>query len=312
MKQTPEITEKRMATNHEKYGEVLPFNQPEIYENRTVNRILQYPEDDFLPYRDRIEDVFEKQGLKYTKNIRIEKFVFDYYIPASNYLLIMARTSRIHDKGKYYLKDKVSVGRKYGYRVICVFDWDNPDKIVKFVSPVEFQVDADSCQLYKLNETAAKDFINQFDLSGNCRGQNLFLGLVKGGLILQVMSFGKSRFNKHYYIELMRCCTRFKYRVSGRLGRLSSFASEQMGLYSIIAYNDLAKFSGSSLKDIGLIQERDNPPRHIWTKGNEFLPKFANHKYYKKGNQRLISEGWKTVYDCGQSVYTDGVRRNSK
>ena len=259
-------------------------------------------------YPENFQQCLQEHNVEYESGLTIDNFTYDVLIPSSQTLIVFADCSRLMPK--YYYRDKVMTAREHSMNCVCVWDWDDLDKIVNIVSKPLIKVYARDCTIFKLHESVGKEFIANYDISGNCRGQSLFLGLVYHGQLIQVMSFGKSRFNKHYYVELMRFCTKPRYQVLGGLSRLYNFAINYIDLYSIICYNDLSKFSGESLDNTNLVWERDNPPRMVWNKDGKFLPSSANFKYYRKHSEDFIKEGWKCCYDCGYSVYTDGQRRH--
>lgn len=215
---------------------------------------------------------------------------------------------------KYYHRDKSEVASDNGYRCIHVFDWDDWGKIVDLLKPRK-RIYARDLKVYKLNNSVADKFLNDYHLQGTCRGQLLWLGLVKDNVLYQVMTFGKSRYDKNHYVELLRLCTKPGYTVVGGASKLFSYATSEFGLHSIISYCDRSKFTGDVYEKIGMKLLRKTPPQEVWSKGDRKITAnlLRQRGYdqlfgtsYGKGynNEKLMLEnGWLPVYDCGQLVY---------
>lgn len=326
----PEYLAKRVATARERYGGILPFNSKESYDKMHETMRKRYGESYYVNTKEFAEagkhnriskinvafgDLLKHHTIEFEYEKTIGHKYFDIYIPESNTLVEInpaythsAVPNHMNDKGefKYYSIDKCKLARESGYRSVIIYDNDDWEKLIGILSKPILSVYARDCTLYKLNEDVGKKFIDEYDVSGNCRGQTMFLGLVYHGQIIQVMSFGRSRFNSNYYVELMRFCTRPRYRVIGGLSKLYQFARTYFDLHSIICYNDLSKFDGASLTKIGLKLLKINPPRLVWRKGKKAITNYAEYRYYHKSKEEMLQDGWIPQWDCGQSVYTDG------
>ena len=57
-------------------------------------------------------------------------------------------------------------------------------------------------------------------MQGPVRGQTVCLGLIHEGELVQIMTFGKPRYNKNYQWELLRLCTNSDYNVLGGASKL--------------------------------------------------------------------------------------------
>lgn len=201
-----------------------------------------------------------------------------------------------------------------GYRCIHVFDWDDKEKIIDMICPKEV-IHARKCKIYKLRKDVTKDFLNKYHLQGSVNGQLLCLGLVYQDQIMQVMTFGRPRYDKKHYVELLRLCTRSGYAVVGGAEKLFKFATQTMCVDNIISYCDLSKFTGDVYTRIGMKRIRTTPPQVVWSKG---VNKITNNLLrargydqlfgtnYGKGTsneQLMLDNGWLPVPDCGQAVY---------
>ena len=267
-------------------------------------------------------DKLAQLGIEYSFEHRINNMSFDICIESIKTLIEIDPTythSSIKNhwgqcRDKYYHVEKSKVAQASGYRCIHIFDWDDMDKIVKSLIPRN-KIYARNCTIYKLSNSVAVDFLNKYHFQGSCRGQLLCLGLVYENKLYQVMTFGKSRYDSKYSVELLRLCTVPGYTVVGGANRLFKFATENYGLNNIISYCDKSKFNGQVYKEIGMNLVRETPPQEVWSKGNKKIT--ANllrqrgydqlfHTNYGKGTsneQLMLENGWLPVYDCGQCVY---------
>ena len=213
-----------------------------------------------------------------------------------------------------YHRDKSMIAEEAGYRCIHIFDWDDSEKIIQSLGQ-KTSVFARNLSIYKLNTKVADEFLSKYHFQGTCRGQLLCLGLVKDNVLYQVMTFGKSRYDRDHDVELLRLCSLPGYKVVGGASRLFKFATENFGVSNIISYCDRSKFSGNVYEKIGMTLIRKTPPQEIWSKGKKKITAnlLRQRGYdqlfktnYGKGTsneQLMIENGWLPVYDCGQLVY---------
>lgn len=220
------------------------------------------------------------------------------------------------DKGlpNDYHRNKTNAAKEIGFHCINVFDWDDWNKVIDIVIPRQ-TVYARKCQIYKLQPKVADEFLNNYHLQGTVKGQVLCLGLVKDNELLQVMTFGKPRYNNKYYSELLRLCTKPGISLVGGASKLFKFATESLGLDEIISYCDLSKFTGDVYEKIRMKHLYDTDPQEIWSKDDRkitanllrqrgFDQLFGTD--YGKGTSNtelMLHDGWLPVFDCGQAVY---------
>lgn len=254
---------------------------------------------------------------------QVENRFYDICIPESK-ILIELDSSAVHncictpwsDSGldKYYHRDKTQLAESHGFRCIHIFDWDNWESIISLVLPTK-SIYARDCQIYHLRPNVAVDFLNKYHIQGSCRGQDIYLGLVKDGELYMVMTFGRSRYNKQYSVELLRMATKHGYRVVGGASKLFQYFVNTYEMYSIISYCDRAKFSGNTYTKMGMKLLRTTPPQEVWSRGHEKITAnlLRQRGYdqlfgttYGKGsdnNLLMLENGWLPVYDCGQKVF---------
>lgn len=215
-------------------------------------------------------------------------------------------------KDYHYAKSKLA--EEFGYHCIHVFDWDDPHKIINMLKPAK-AIQAKDCQIWILNKEASQSFLSNNHMYGNCRGQIFRVGLVKDDELVQIVTFGKSTFNKSYDVQIMRIATKVGYEVVGGYSKIFQWVVDNYGLSSIIAYCDRSKFTGDAYEGMGMKLHHISPPQEIWSKGKEritgnLLRKHGYdrifHTNYGKGTSSellMLQNGWLPVYDCGQAIY---------
>ena len=255
--------------------------------------------------------------------VKIDKFSYDIHITGTNILLEVDPTYTHNALGnhwdtngldKEYHLHKTELAPREGYRCLHIFDWDSIDKIVSLLAPKQ-SVYARKCTIKTLNAITASEFEDSYHLQGGCRGQSVCLGLMYQNELIQVMTFGKPRYNKKYQWELLRLCTDTKYKVVGGAQKLFAHFVHDYSPESVISYCDISKFSGDVYERLGFQLLQITEPNKVWSKGTK---KVTNNLLLLRGYDQLfqtnygkgtsnealmIKDGWLPVYDCGQKVF---------
>lgn len=270
-----------------------------------------------------IADKLEEFGIDVSFEKRLENFSYDLCIESEKLLIEIDPTYTHNSYGnhygqprdKYYHSDKSKIARKHGYRCVHIFDWDNYSKVIHMLAPRKSTIYARKCKIYKIFTDYGNDFLRRYHLQGTCRSQLLYVGLEYGGKLVQLMTFGKSRYSKQHDIELLRLCTLPGISVVGGASRLFKWAVNTYELNNIISYCDSSKFTGDVYSKINMKFLRHTPPAKVWSKGKDkvtdnLLRQRGYDQLFKtsfgKGTSNedlMIQHGWLPVYDCGQDVY---------
>ena len=310
----PEIEEKVKQTCMDKYG-VPYYIQTEQANQFNRGRI------------SKINKLFGSVLLENSIEFEFEKYVdskfFDIFIPNQS-IVIEINPSYSHSCiGNHWNQDglaldyhlsKSKLSEENGYRCIHVWDWDDWNAIISLVKPKE-AVYARKCTVDKVDKQTADKFTAEHHISGKCNGQKENYGLYYKGELIQVMTFGKPRYNKKYDWELLRLCSKSNVKVLGGASRLFAAYLVEHEDESVISYCDLSKFNGSVYETIGMELSHVTSPAKIWSKGNKKVTDnlLRQRGYdqlfgtcYGKGTsneQLMLDNGWLPVYDCGQKVY---------
>jgi len=214
---------------------------------------------------------------------------------------------------KYHF-EKTKIAQKNGYRCIHVWDWDDIDKVIMNLSN-KTTVYARVCDIKELSKKECDEFLNKYHYQNSCKGQKFIYGLYYNGLLIQVMTFGKPRYNMNFDYELLRLCTHPKYLVVGGSNRLFNHFIQQKTPRSIISYCDMSKFSGDVYKRLGFELLHENPPSKHWYNGkthitNNLLKQRGFDQLFKtnygkniSNKQLMLDHKFVEIYDCGQSTF---------
>lgn len=336
--QVPEFIDKIAQTMIERYGVKSAVMVPEFRQKMIDTCMKQFGSPWYVSSNEfnetsghirisKLNEEFgrklEKAGIEFKYEFSIDRKSYDIHIDDTNILLeidptythnIIGNHWNKHGLDSQYHVDKTKLAEENGYRCIHVFDWDDWDKIINMILPKQ-TIYARNCTIYKLVPSVADKFLQDYHLQGTCRGQLLYLGLVKDNELYQVMTFGKSRYDKTHAVELLRLCTKPGYTVVGGASKLFKFATQDYGLHDIISYCDRSKFNGEVYEKLGMKFLRCTSPQEVWSKGNKKVTAnlLRQRGYdqlfgtnYGKGSsneQLMLDNGWLPVYDCGQNVY---------
>ena len=267
--------------------------------------------------------LLNKLGLETEFEFPLDRKSYDIHILNSNTLIEIDPTythstytnpwNNPIDKS-YHLK-KSELAERNGFRCIHIFDWDDADRIILSLSP-KTRIRAHNCRIFHLKTDVCDEFLNNYHLQGSCRGQLVRLGLVYNDELVQVMTFGKPRYNKHYHAELLRLCSHPDYQIMGGASKLFHHALEYFMISDVISYCDRSKFNGSVYQSMGMKFDHKTPPQEIWSKEDKKITANllrqrgydqlfgANYGKGTSNEELMLQSGWLPVFDCGQYVYS--------
>lgn len=341
--QSPEIKEKIAKTNIKKYGNSSILKNKIIKEKTKETNLKVYG----VPYYcmtencrksngnviSKINKNFSKKLLLNNINNKLEKAIknksFDIEIIGENILLEINPTYthnvtygsefRGYKKKpleKNYHYEKTKLANKYNYRCIHIWDWDDENKIINMLKP-KIKIYARKCECKEINNEKCAEFLENNHLQGNCRGQKIRIGLFFENELVEVMTFGKPRYNRKYEYELIRLCTHNSYKIIGGSNKLFNYFLKKYNPKNIISYCDNSKFSGKVYSKLGFKEKDYGRPSKHWynmkTKQHitdnllrqRGFDQLFNTNYGKGtfNEELMIKNGFVEIYDCGQSIY---------
>ena len=267
-------------------------------------------------------ELLNKNEISFEFEYNIENKSYDFKIIDSNILIELNPTwshttenTKFGGLNKSYHKDKTVLAEKYGFRCICIWDWDNWDKLINLLKP-KSKIGARKLHIKDVSLSEASKFLNLYHLQGTCKGQNIIVGLYDDENLIQLMSFGKPRYTSKYEYELLRLCTHPNYAVIGGSEKLFKHFCNIYVPNSIVSYCDRSKFSGYVYNKLNFSLDVWNEPSCHWSYGSKHITDnlLRQRGYdqlfgtnYGKGTDNkslMIKRQWLPVYDCGQARYS--------
>ena len=313
----PEIVEKRKKTCLERYGAECVLISPHCYSEFRNN---SKPNQKFAK-------LLERNGIAFEREFPIKSKSYDFkvgnkLIEINPYATHNSTWGIMRDKkGKSpdYHKKKSQLAKEHGFQCIHVFDWDDRSKILKLLQP-RTNLYARKLRVQKVSQTEANVLLKENHLQGPAKMQTACYGLFLGEDLVEVMTFGKPRFNKNYEWELIRLCTKAGYCVIGGAERLFKAFLNEYNPDSVVSYCDNAKFTGNVYTRLGFTLKTDsgiskhwyNPETKIHITDNglrmQGFDRLLGDLYGKFGkgtsNEDLMRQhGFVEIYDAGQSTY---------
>ena len=256
-------------------------------------------------------------------------YELDFYLPDYNAAIeindlathnAIARSSSKFGE-KYHLY-KTEECKKKGIRLIHIWEWDlagSHNKTINWLlnelNESKRRIGARQCKIKQVSRDEEKDFLNTYHLQGYTKS-SVCLGLYNDDELLEVMSFGKARYNKKYEYELLRLCTRHGYSVIGGASRLFKHFTDNYTPESVISYCDYSKFTGDVYEKIGMTFDKLSKPTIVYCDfkmnviNESMLMRYGVdnllHTNYGPGTdnrEMIIKHGYLPVYNCGNLIY---------
>lgn len=257
----------------------------------------------------------EKELLKFVKSIYKEEILassrkilktreIDIYLPKlqigfefnGNYW-----HSELKKDKKYHL-EKSLLAKKNNIRLIHIYEYEwiqNKLEIQNFIKDIlnieKTKIFARKCKVQEISTEIYQNFCNKNHLQGEC-GARVKLGLFYKNKLIQIMSFGLSRFNKNYEYELIRECSKYNYIIIGGVEKLWNFFLKNYNPQSIISYCDFNKFSGKSYEKLGFKLQKINLD-FVWWDSVKNICYWRNP--YNHQNMKSLIKIWR----AGQMSY---------
>lgn len=315
--QDPSITQRSIeaihATCKERYGVDWPCQLEQCRQASGAKSTVN----------DKFKSICESNDILLESEYHLGSYSYDFKVVGQNILIELNPTYTHNVIGNHwnskglaydYHQLKSELAESKGFRCIHIFDWDDYAKILNMLRPKQ-TVYARHCTILDVSSIDCALFLNSYHLQNTCRGQKVKLGLYYNGELIQIMSFGKPRYNSNYEWELLRLCTHAQYRVLGGTSKLFKHFINTYESSSIISYCDRSKFTGEVYTEIGMSLKHTTPPAKVWSSGTQKITDnllrqrgFDQifHTEFGKGtsnDELMLEHGWLPVYDCGQAVY---------
>lgn len=171
------------------------------------------------------------------------------------------------------------------------------------------RISARKCRIIEPTKIEVKTFLQENHIQGAI-GYSQAIGLEYENQLVQIMTFGKSRFNKKYDYELLRFCSKIGTNVVGGGSKILSRFKEPL-----ITYADRRFSEGNGYLKMGFDFSHSTGPGYFYTDGTRTWSrfKFQKHKLEdiltkydpnKTETENMLNNGYRIFYDCGNNVLT--------
>ena len=246
----------------------------------------------------------------------IKPLELDIYLPSYKIAIEYDGTYYHSNLDKDYHLNKTKLCETKGIQLLHIFDFDNIDiwksMILNKLGKSE-KIYARKCNIKELNYEQIKDFLIDNHLQGECRS-SINIGLFYNDELVQVMTFGKPRFNNNYDYEIIRLCTKKYFHIVGGVSKLFNyFKKKYKG--SIITYANKRFSYGEIYKVLGFTKIGETQPNYFYVKNTEVLSRYQCQKHKLSNllenfdpnlseSDNMLNNGYLKIYDCGNCVFT--------
>lgn len=311
--QNNDIKQKMITTMQDKYGVDWPCQLEEC--QKTAHGKNSKPNQEF-------EDKLKSLNIDFVREFSIDNYMYDFKI--DNILIEIdpwfTHQSSVDTKFKrkdsnYHSLKSITASQK-GYHCIHIFDWDDIDKIINVFLVKKEMCYARQCKIKIVDLEEEINFLNKYHLQGYIKSE-ICIGLYFGEELVQLMSFGKPRYNKNYTYELLRLCS--SKSVVGGSNKIFNYFLETYHPESVVSYCDLSKFNGVVYKNLGFELLRSSIGKHWYSpklhkhitdnllrqRGFDQLlgSVFGSYGRGTSNSELMLSHSFVEIYDAGQATY---------
>jgi len=215
-----------------------------------------------------------------------------------------------------HLQKKQKLAKEVGYDVIFILDseWYYHQELVK--SRIRSKLGkcktimARKCNINLVPHQVAKSFIQNNHIQGKDNA-TIYLGLYHTNILMAIMSFGKSRYNKNFEWELLRYCTTQNYSITGGAQKLLKYFENTFLPKSIITYSDNRWNTGNLYNHLGFnydgetglgycyVDNRGNMHSRQSMQKHKLMTKLENYNSDLTAHQNLQQHGYYRLWNAG-------------
>lgn len=203
-----------------------------------------------------------------------------------------------------------------GYQLFHVFEDDDMEiwkSMINNKLGLNKRIYARKCEIREVDFEESMTFLDNNHLQGSCVS-SIRYGLYYNNELVQLITFGKSRFDKKYDYELLRLCTLKGCCVVGGASKLfKHFISNHQG--TIISYANRRFSKGDVYEQLGFEFKGETQPNYYYVKGGQTYSrlKYQKHKLAQglenydpnlTEYENMLNNGYDKIYDCGNLIYS--------
>ena len=285
----------------------------------------------------------EKEIRNFLSSITNEKIIYndrtilnkkelDIYIPSRNLAIEINGVywhSEEYGKDQSYHLSKTTECEEKNIHLLHIYDteWNDPitSNIIKsklrHLFNLSNRIHGRKCYIKEIDNTIANQFLIENHIQGKCPSKYR-VGLYYKDELMALATFGISRFNKSYQLELLRYCNKTNNTIIGGLSKIIQYMINTHELTSLISYADRrwTPHSSSTLYDAsGFTFLHESPPNYKYFKINSNKVTLLSRNQFQKhmlaskleiydqtltGYENMLVNGYHRIWDCGNLVYT--------
>lgn len=177
------------------------------------------------------------------------------------------------------------------------------------------------CEIREIDNDTKRQFLEFNHLQGDDKS-SIRLGLFHNNELVSVMTFGKSRYNKHYQYELLRFCSKQNTVITGGASKLFKYFIKKYQPKSVISYANRRWSDGNVYRKIGFKEINRTEPNYFYFDKSLILKsriQFQKHKlktlpFYDDNlteTEIMYLNNYRKIYDCGNIVFAFETVNNS-
>ena len=219
-------------------------------------------------------------------------------------------------KGENYHLDKTKRCLEKGYQLFHIFESDDIEiwqSMINNKLGLNKRIYARKCEIREVNSADTMKFLEENHLQGFCPS-SIRYGLYYNDKLVQLITFGKSRFDKSYDYELLRLCTLKGYCVVGGASKLFKHALKFVK-GNIISYANRRFSCGEIYKQLGFELKGESRPNYFYNKSGKMYSRLGFQKHKLKDMldkfddslseyENMLNNGYDKIYDCGNLVFS--------
>ena len=253
-----------------------------------------------------------------TENFAVEYDSLSFHSTGNSTLSYL--NSKLETPSKHLRKTELCESKDIQLFRIFSNEWSQKQDIWKSVLlnklRVSKRVFARKCVIKEISSVESREFLEQNHLQGSINS-SIKIGLYYDRRLVQVMTFGKTRFSKKYQYELLRMCTLLNTTVVGGASKLLKYFERTYKPKSIVSYANRRWSKGNVYEKLGFQFSHDSDPNYFYFKGDDNAKLFSRNQFQKHllkdklkifdpeltESENMYNNGYRKIYDCGNKVY---------